>query len=93
MDMCVTNCLRDRISNIQLQEWFMLKSAAQQASRSKWKWAGHVARLHHTRWAQTTTMWDTYRGKRSRDRPSTRWADYFKKTSGTTLVQSGERQK
>ena len=36
----------------------MLKSAALQASRSKWKWAGHVARLHHTRWAQATTTWD-----------------------------------
>ena len=67
---------RDRISNTQLQEWSMLKCAAQ-ASRSKWKWAGYVARLHHTRWAQATTMWDPYRG-----RPSTRWAGYFNKLVG-----------
>ena len=73
---------RDRISNTQLQEWSMLKSAAQQASWSKWKLAGHVARLHHTRWAQATTMWDPYRGKRSRGRPSTRWADYINKVVG-----------
>ena len=39
----------NRISNTQLQELSMLKSAAQQASRSKWKWVGHVPRLHHTR--------------------------------------------
>ena len=50
---------KNRISNTQLQEWSMLKSAAQ-ASRSKWKWAGHFARLNHTRWAQATTMWDPY---------------------------------
>ena len=75
-------CARDRISNTQLQEWSMLKSAAQQASRSKWKWAGHIARLHHTRWAQATTMWDLYRDKRSRGRLSTRWADYFNKLIG-----------
>ena len=55
----------------------MLKTAAQQASRSKWKWTGHVTRLHHTRWAQATTMWDPYRG-----RPSTIWADYFNKIVG-----------
>jgi hypothetical protein len=65
---------RDRISNTHLQEWSMLKSDAQ-VSRTKWKWAGHVARLRHTRWVQATTMWDLYRGKRSRGRPSTRWAD------------------
>ena len=57
----------NRISNTQLQELSMLKSAAQQASRSKWKWVGHVPRLHHTRWAQAITMWDPYRGM-----PSTR---------------------
>ena len=73
---------RDGISNTQLQEWSMLKSTAQQASRSKSNWAGHVARLHHTRWAQATTMWDPYRGKRIRGRPSTRWADYFNKLAG-----------
>jgi hypothetical protein len=59
-----------------------MKSAAQQAARYKWKWARHVARLRHTRWALETTMWDTYRGKRSRDRPNTRWADYFNKLVG-----------
>ena len=66
---------RGRIYKTQLQEWSMLNSAAQ-VSRSKWKWTGHVARLHHTRWAQAT-MWDPYRG-----RPSTRWADYFNKLVG-----------
>ena len=27
-------------------------------------------------------MWDPYKGKRSRGRPSTRWADYFNKLVG-----------
>ena len=73
---------RERNSNTQLQEWSMVKSAAEQASRSKWKWAGHVARLHYIRWALATSMWDPYRGKKSKGRPSTRWADYFNKLVG-----------
>ena len=35
--------------NLQPQEWSTAKTAAQQAPRSKLKWAGHVARLHHSR--------------------------------------------
>ena len=58
---------------------------AQQASRSKWKQAGQIARLHHARWAQATTMWEPYRDKRSRGRSSTRWADYFNKLVGSQL--------
>ena len=41
--------------NTQLQEWSMLKSAAKQAPRTKWKLVRHVG----------TTMWDPYR-----DRPT-----------------------
>ena len=65
------------ISKTQFQERFMLNIAAEQASRSKWKWAGHVARLHHTRWSQATTMWDLYTG-----RTSARCADYFNELVG-----------
>ena len=38
--------------------------------------------MNFGRLRQETTMWDPYRGKRSRGRPSTRWADYFNKIEG-----------
>jgi hypothetical protein len=77
------------VSNTQAQEWSILKSAAQQASRSKRKWAGHVSRLHHTRWAHETTIWDPYRVREAEAGQVYQMGRLFQQTSGTTFVQSG----
>ena len=62
----------------------MLKSAAQQASRSKWKWAGHVARLHHTRWAQAHV--GPLRQEKQRQAKH-QMGRLFQQTSGTTVAR------
>ena len=73
--------LKDKISNARLQNITATVSIGQRATATKWKWGGHVARLKDDRWAQVTTMWDPYAGKRTPGRPR-RWADYFMQQLG-----------
>ena len=64
--------LRDRVPNKKLHSLSSNTDVLERATKLKWKWGGHVARLHPERWA---TMWDPYMGRRSRGRPRRRWAD------------------
>ena len=74
--------LKDRVPNTRIREITKLGDVAQRASRLKWKWGGHVARLQNTRWAYLSTVWSPRLGQRHRGRPGTRWADVFKKVAG-----------
>ena len=74
--------LKDGISNAKLQNITATVSIGQRATVTKWKLGGHVARLKNDRWAQVTTMWDLYAGKRTPGKPRRRWADYFKQQLG-----------
>ena len=57
--------------------------AASRAQQLKWRWGGHVARMHHLRWTQRTTLWDPRIGRRTAGRPKMRCVDDFIKTAGT----------
>ena len=72
---------KDRISNERRKTGMI--DAASRAQQLKWRWGGHVARMHHLLWMQQTTMWDPRIGQRTAGRPKMRWADDFKKTAGT----------
>ncbi|KAJ4434549.1 hypothetical protein ANN_23111 [Periplaneta americana] len=56
--------LRDRVPNEVVQKMSAIKDPALQATNTKWKWEGHVARLRDGRWTQTVTLWDPRIGKR-----------------------------
>ncbi|KAJ4437757.1 hypothetical protein ANN_13695 [Periplaneta americana] len=60
-----------------------IKDPALQATNTKWKWGGHVARLRDGRWTQTVTLWDPRIGNRSRGRPRRRWAALFSERVGS----------
>lgn len=75
--------LKDRINNKRLQEITSSKNIVHEAARIKWRWGGHVVRLQGNRWAQITTTWDPYQGKRRPGRPRVRWADSFRQQIGT----------
>ena len=49
--------LKDRVPNTMIREITKLGDVAQRASRLKWKWGGHVARLQNNIWAYLYTMW------------------------------------
>ncbi|KAJ4440151.1 hypothetical protein ANN_08289 [Periplaneta americana] len=75
--------LRDRVPNEVLQKMAAIKDPALQATNTKWKWGGHVARLRDGRWTQKVTLWDPRIGKRSPGRPRRRWADLFSERVGS----------
>ncbi|KAJ4446758.1 hypothetical protein ANN_13455 [Periplaneta americana] len=75
--------LRDRVPNEVLQRMSAIKDPALQATNTKWKWGGHVARLRDGRWTQIATLWDPRIGKRSRGRPRRRWTDFFSERVGS----------
>ncbi|KAJ4450742.1 hypothetical protein ANN_02172 [Periplaneta americana] len=49
--------LRDRVPNEVLQKMAAIKDPALQATNTKWKWGGHVARLRDGKWTQKVTLW------------------------------------
>ncbi|KAJ4438464.1 hypothetical protein ANN_14409 [Periplaneta americana] len=47
---------RDRVPNKVLQKISTIEDPALQATNTKWKWGGHVARLRDGRWTQKVTL-------------------------------------
>jgi hypothetical protein len=70
----------------------MQKSAAKQASRTKFKWAEHVARLQHTRYGRRQLLCGTLKEAREAEAGQVTDGKIFQQTSGATLVQSGDIQ-
>ena len=46
----------------------------QYITNTKWKWAGHIARIKENRWTIRSTEWQI-EGVRSDGRPKLRWTD------------------
>ena len=80
---------RDRISNNHLQEWSILKNAAQQASRSKWTYSKAST---HQMGAGNNYVGPLQSPEKQRQAKH-QMGRLFHQTSGTTLIQRGERQK
>ena len=53
-------------------------------TETKWRWAGHIARMKDNRWTKRCTEWQPKRGKRSRVRPCRRLQDDITRKEGTT---------
>ncbi len=51
---------------------------------AKWRWAGHVSRIHDDRWTYRLTEWQPRNGKQRRGRPKKRWRDEITAYMGTT---------
>ena len=64
--------LRERIPNEKLHSLSSNTDVLERATKLKYKWGGHVARLHPETWAHVATMWDLYMGKRGQGRPRRR---------------------
>jgi hypothetical protein len=74
--------IKDRIRNEDVRKQLGTKDDVQTAAQLKWKWGGHVSRLHECRWAYAATMWDPRSGKRNVGRPRTRWSALFTEIVG-----------
>lgn len=82
--------LHDRIRNEDLRKMTGIKDAATSATYIKWKWAGHVMRMDHNRWAYKTIAWDPRTGQRSVGRQKKRWADDLKLHFGSNWTTTAK---
>jgi hypothetical protein len=74
--------IKDRTRNADVRKQLGTRYVLQTAAQLKWKWGGHVSRLHESRWAYASTMWDPKTGKRNVGRPRTRWSALFNEIVG-----------
>ena len=85
---------KDRNGGSQILSYSSNKDVLEKATKLKWKWGGHVARLHTERWAHATTMCDPYMGQRGQGQPKRRWADILIAGAGKQwLRQIKDRKK
>ena len=85
--------LQDKIPNNVIREKTKLNDILRVITKSKWKWAGHVARMNDNRWTIRSTEWQVREGKRSRGRPKRRWQDDIYKYQGASWTRIAKDRK
>ena len=85
--------LRDNIPNKKLHSLSSNTDVWERATKLKWKWGGHVERLHPGRCVHADTMLDPYLGKRGLGRPRRRWADIIIKEVGKQWSREAKDRK
>ena len=74
----------DRIPNSTTRDKTKVDDILKVMTNTKWKWAGHVARMNDNRWTVRCTEWHVRNGERSRGRPRRRWHDDIQQWQGAT---------
>lgn len=63
--------LQDKVEISEMRRRTKVKDAAREILKSKWRWAGHIARSNDNRWTARSTKWHPM-NKKERCRPRTR---------------------
>ena len=85
--------LTDRIRNTIIRQRTRVTDIVQFVTNTKWKWAGHIARMKDNRWTIRSTEWQI-EGVKSAGRPKCRWRDDIVGQQGavwTKIAKGGER--
>ena len=80
----------DRVPNTTIREKTKVNDIIEVMTKTKWKWAGHVARMSDNRWTTRCTEWQVRDGKRSRGRPKRRWRDDIHQWQGATWSRTAK---
>lgn len=67
--------LRDRIRSTTIRSQTGVDDILNKIKKSKWRWAGHVARMKDNRWTKRLMEWKPRTGKRRGGRQKRRWRD------------------
>ena len=67
--------LRDRKTNEWIRKKTGLTDVISTVAKKKWRWAGHIARMEHSRWTRRLLEWRPRANNRSRGRPPKQWID------------------
>ena len=66
--------LGDRNRRTTIRQRTRVTDIVQYVTNTKWKWAGHIARMKDSRWTIRSTEWQT-EGVRLDGRPKRHWRD------------------
>ena len=66
--------LKDRIRKTIVRQRTRVTDTVQYVTNTKWKWAGHIARMRDNRWTIRNTEWQI-KGVRSVGKPKRQWRD------------------
>ena len=67
--------LKDKIRNTVIRQRTQIKDVTEKITKTKWSWAGHIARMTDNRWTIRSTEWRVREGQRRQGRPKRRWRD------------------
>lgn len=81
--------LRDRVRNEEIRRRTKVADAIEQIARSKWRWAGHVAR-DDVKWTKRIMQWRPRETKRSIGRPQARWRDDIQRRAGKNWMLAAQ---
>ena len=81
---------KDRVKCSEIRERTKVIDIIQYITKTKAKWAGHVARLRDNRWTNRATVWTPRDRIRSRGRPPARWRDDLEQYFGTTWTRTAQ---
>ena len=81
--------LEDRIRNTTISQRTRVTDIVQYVTNTKWKWAGHIARMKYNRWTIRSTQWQT-EGVRSAERPKRRQRDDIVGQQGAVWTRLGK---
>ena len=85
--------ITDKIPNEEISVKTNTLNIIKHITNTKWRWAGHVARMQDNRWTIRTTEWQVRKGRRPRGRPKMRWKDDIMKWQGATWTRTAKDRK
>ena len=80
----------EKTPNKTIREKTGISDTLEVITKTRWKWAGHVARMNDNRWTVRCTEWQVRNGKRSRGRPRRRWRDDLQQWQGATWSRAAK---
>ena len=90
-DICLPKCskLKDRILNTFTRQRTRVTGIVQYVTYTKWKLAGHIARIKDNRWTFRSTECQI-KGVRSVERPKYRWRDDIVRQQGAVWIKKAK---
>ena len=82
--------LIEKVTNKIIREKTGVNDILEAITKTRWKWAGHVARMNDNRWTVRCTEWQVRSGKRSRGRPRRRWRDDLQQWQGAVWSRTAK---
>ena len=82
--------LMDRVRCKDIRAKTKFSDIIETINRSKWRWAGHLARYKDKRWSKVLTEWIPEYGRRKRGHQRMRWIDKINKFGGPSWIKKAQ---